>query len=192
VRTFSGRTCRRTAASCSDLIVVSSHGHHHMRIEPVDPRERAHLLEVAVGTGLFTPQEAESLLGDVLDGISSAGMQAGHEAACCRSEENGVALGWCYFAPDDHAQGIWNLWWIGVAPDHHGCGVGKALLKHAERRAVTQGGRILIIETSDSDRLSRARRFYASNGYTECGRIPHFYSEDESKVIFSRRLEGSA
>jgi ribosomal protein S18 acetylase RimI-like enzyme len=163
-----------------------------MQIEPVDPRDRAHLLQVAVGTGLFTPEDAEALLGDVLDGIASATLQAGHEAACCRSDDNSVALGWCYFAPDDHAQGVWHLWWIGVAPDLHGSGAGKALLKHVERRVVTQGGRILIIETSDSDLLSRARRFYGSHGYTECGRIPHFYSEGESKVIFSRRIDGAA
>lgn len=163
-----------------------------MRIEAVNPRERANLLEVAVSTELFTPEEAESLLGGVLDGIASASMQVGHEVACCRSEDSDVALGWCYFAPDDHAQGVWNLWWIGVAPGHHGSGAGAALLRHVERRVISQGGRILIIETSDSDLLSRARRFYASNGYRECGRIPHFYSEDESKVIFSRRLESAA
>lgn len=163
-----------------------------MRIDAASARDGAQLLEVAVGTGLFTPEEAESLLGGVLGGIASASMHSGHEVACCRSDDSDSALGWCYFAPDDHAQGVWNLWWIGVAPRHHGSGAGRALLKHVEQSVVTQGGRILIIETSDSELLSRARRFYASNGYAECGRIPHFYSEGESKVIVSRRLDSAA
>lgn len=163
-----------------------------MRITQVDPPERTQLLEVAVGTRLFTPEEAESLLGGVLDGLASSSMPTGHEVACCRAEDGSAALGWCYFAPDEHAHGVWNLWWIGVAPRHHGSGAGRALLKHVEQRAATQGGRILIIETSDSDLLARARRFYVSNGYAECGRIPNFYSDGECKVIFSRRLEGAA
>jgi ribosomal protein S18 acetylase RimI-like enzyme len=163
-----------------------------MRIEPARPDERAHLIELAVSTGLFAPEEAESLLGGVLDGFASAGMPTGHEVACCRSEDSSNALGWCYFAPDDHAQAVWNLWWIGVAPSNHGSGAGSALLQYVEQRVLTQGGRLLIIETSDSDLLARARSFYVSHGYTERGRIPHFYADNESKVIFSRRLEGAA
>jgi ribosomal protein S18 acetylase RimI-like enzyme len=163
-----------------------------MQITEPDRQERAHLLEIAVGTGLFAPDEAESLLGGVLDGFASSTMPSGHEVACCRSQSGSAALGWCYFAPDDHADGVWNLWWIGVAPANHGSGAGRALLKHVEQRVLMQGGRILVIETSDSDLLARARRFYASHGYSECGRIPHFYSEGESKVIFSRRLQGAA
>ena len=64
------------------------------------------------------------------------------------------------------------------------------MLAHVEESVVRAGGRLLVIETSDSDALARARRFYARAGYEDCGRIPHFYAENEAKVIFARRLPG--
>ncbi len=66
-------------------------------------------------------------------------------------------------------------------------GVGELLLKHAEHTVALQGARLLIIETSATEPLSRARHFYEAQGYLECGRIPDFYSEGDAKVIFSRR-----
>ena len=160
-----------------------------MRIEPIVPGDREALLEVVVKTRLFTPSEADSLLGGVLDGLSSSTLPSGHEAACCRVGRSNTPAGWCYYAPDVHAPAVWNLWWIGVSPEHHGTGAGKRLLEHVEQRVSAAAGRLLVIETSESDALARARRFYAANGYAECGRVPHFYAEGESKVIFARRLQ---
>ena len=163
-----------------------------MRIESLRPFDRSQLLQLAVDTTLFTAEEAESLLGQILDGFASENMPQGHEAACYFGSGGEAPVGWCYFAPDDHAEGVWNLWWLGVTPKLHGSGAGHELLAHVERRVETEGGRLLVIETSASNELSRARRFYASHGYAECGRVPHFYAENESKVIFARQLPGAA
>jgi ribosomal protein S18 acetylase RimI-like enzyme len=163
-----------------------------MPINSVTPPERAHLLGVATRTGLFSEEEAESLLGGVLDGIEAMELPEGHQAASYRKEADGPAVGWCYFAPDDHAAGVWNLWWIGVDPEEHGTEAGRAMLAHVEECVVGSGGRLLVIETSDSAALARARRFYTRAGYKDCGRIPHFYAENEAKVIFARRLPGAA
>ena len=163
-----------------------------MLINSVTPHERAHLLGVATRTGLFSEEEAESLLGGVLDSIEAMELPEGHQAFSCREVTGGVAIGWCYFAPDDHATGVWNLWWIGVDPEEHGTDAGRAMLAHVEERVVGSGGRLLVIETSDSEALARARRFYTRAGYKECGRIPHFYAESEAKVVFARLLPSAA
>lgn len=158
-----------------------------MLIDCVSSADRDHLVRIAVSTGLFTPEEAEALLGDVLDGLAAATLPPGHTAVCCRRHPGEPAVGWSYFAPDPHASGIWNLWWIGVSPEHHGTGAGRLLLRGVEGEVAALGGRILIIETSAADALARARRFYAAQGYLECGRVPDFYAEGEAKVIFARR-----
>jgi ribosomal protein S18 acetylase RimI-like enzyme len=163
-----------------------------MLINSVTPQERARLLGLATSTGLFSEEEAESLLGGVLDGIKAKELPEGHQAFSCRKQPDGPAVGWCYFAPDDHAVGVWNLWWIGVDPEEHGTDAGRAILAHVEECVVGSGGRLLVIETSDSEALARARRFYTRAGYKDCGRIPHFYAENEAKVIFARRLPGTA
>ena len=163
-----------------------------MLLERVTPQERTHLLGIATRTGLFSPEEAESLLGDVLDGLGASALPEGHQAAACHRSHGEPAIGWCYFAPDAHAAGVWNLWWIGVDPEHHGSAAAHTLLAYVESQVVAAGGRLLVIETGDSEALARARRFYARAQYLECGRIPHFYADNEAKVIFARRLPGAA
>jgi len=157
-----------------------------MQIDTVVEQDRDALLAIAVGTGLFTWEEAQGLLGEVLDGLAEGTLPDGHQAAACRLTPGGALVGWTYLAPDPYAQGVWNLWWIGVHPEHHGAGAGRQLLHHAEQVVAAKGGRVMVIETSDSPALERARRFYGAQGYRECGRIPDFYAEGESKVVFAR------
>lgn len=159
-----------------------------MVIEPVELVERVALLNIALQTGLFAPNEAEALLGSTLDGLADGSLPDTHRAVVCRRAPTGEALGWSYFAPDAYAEGVWNIWWIGVAPDHHGSGAAQALLSHIEKAIAQSGGRIIVIETSDQQPLARARQFYVKFGYSECGRVPDFYGNGDAKVIFARSI----
>lgn len=163
-----------------------------MIINPIRNNERDAMLGLAVDTGLFTVKEAEDLLGSVLDSLANAELPEGHTAVVCREHPDGPAIGWSYFAPDQYAEHVWNVWWIGVCPNHHGAGAAQALLSHVERAAAASGARVIIIETSDQTALARARSFYTKLGYAERGRIPDFYATGESKVVFSRSLASTA
>jgi ribosomal protein S18 acetylase RimI-like enzyme len=160
-------------------------------LRPVRGDERARLLDVAVSTGLFQPEDAEGLLGTVLDELAGGKLPEGH-AVVVVDGAGGHAAGWAYYAPDPYAANVWNLWWIGVHPAAHGTGLGRLLLEHVEGVVAASQGRILVIETSDHPPMARARAFYAGAGYGERGRIPDFYADGESKVIFSRRVSGAA
>jgi ribosomal protein S18 acetylase RimI-like enzyme len=96
-------------------------------------------------------------------------------------------VGWTYFAPDAYADGVWNVWWLGVEPASHGAGVGALLLRQAEAQAASEGGRLMVVETSAAPSQARARRFYVKEGYSECGCVPDFYGEGDDKVILARR-----
>lgn len=157
-------------------------------ITAVHPGERAALLNLAVRTGLFVPDEAEALLGGVLDSLAASALPAGHAVIVCRASSDGAAVGWSYVAPDAYGDKVWNVWWIGVNPEHHGRGAGQAILAHIEREASASGARVIVIETSDQPPLARARTFYRKFGYAERGRIPDFYADGDAKVIFSRSL----
>lgn len=163
-----------------------------MHVEAVQPGEREQLLDLAVATGLFSPDDASALLGGVLDGLAAGALPPGHEAVAAREREGGPPVGWAYFAPDPHADRAWNLWWIGVHPAAQGGGAGRALLRHAEQIAAAAGAAMLVIETSSLPAQARARRFYASSGYHDCGRIPDFYAEGDAKVVFARRIDRGA
>ncbi|MFN0182061.1 MAG: GNAT family N-acetyltransferase [Gemmatimonadales bacterium] len=163
-----------------------------MIIGPIHQRERQALLSLAVSTGLFTPEDAEGLLGGVLDSLAAGELPVGPAGVACRESPDGPAVGWSYFAPDPYADKVWNVWWIGVSPSHHGKGVGQAVLSHVEQTVAASGARVIVIETSDQAPLARARKFYAKLGYEERGRIPDFYAKGDAKVIFSRSIAAAA
>jgi ribosomal protein S18 acetylase RimI-like enzyme len=66
------------------------------------------------------------------------------------------------------------------------------MLARVEETVIGLGARLIVVETSAAEPLARARRFYEKYGYQECGRVPHFYAENETKVIFARSLRSAA
>lgn len=151
------------------------------------PSDTPELLAIAATTGLFEPADAHTLLGGVLAALHAGQLGDGHHALIWVPDDAHPPAGWVYFAPDMHADGAWNLWWIGVRPSHHGLGVGEALLDAVEAAVLAAAGRVLVIETSALPPFARARAFYAKRGYTECGRVPDFYGVGDDKIIFAKR-----
>lgn len=154
------------------------------------PSESPALIALGISTGLFSPDEAKTLLGDTLDAFHGRRLGDDHRVGVWSEAPGSAPLGWAYFAPDPHAPKVWNLWWIGVAPAHQGAGVGRALMGAIERSVRGAGGRLLVVETSARPALDRTRRFYGRLGYTRCGEVPDFYGDGEGKVVFARRVGG--
>lgn len=155
---------------------------------PALPNESPHLVAVASATGLFKPNEAEALLGGVLEDFHAGRLGEGHQVVVWADDQTGTASGWVYFAPSFKAEGVWDLWWIGVDPAAQGAGVGGRLLELVESRVREAGGRLLIIETSSTAPLEAARHFYAKRGYANCGTIPDFYADGDHKVTYAKRI----
>jgi ribosomal protein S18 acetylase RimI-like enzyme len=152
------------------------------------PSESTALVSLAESTGIFNPHEAQDLLGGVLEELHAGRLGRGHQAHVWVANSTSPVEGWIYVAPTEHADGVWNVWWIGVAPKCQGRGIGDALLKFAEDQAFSAGGRLLLIETSSLPTFDPVRRFYSKRGYAECGRVPDFYADGEAKVIYFKRL----
>jgi hypothetical protein len=64
-----------------------------MYIEPIVLADRATLIAIAIKTGLFTLEEAESLLGGILDGFAASSLPIGYGLACCRDKHSGLPVG---------------------------------------------------------------------------------------------------
>jgi len=157
-------------------------------IRPPRPEDTPALIALAEASGIFQPNEATELLGGVLEEFHDGRLGEDHRVEVWADEPASTPSGWVYFAPNAHADRVWDLWWIGVDPARHGQGIGGQLLGSVEAQVREAGGRVLIIETSTQPALDPTRRFYASKGYAECGRIPDFYAEGEGKVIFAKRM----
>jgi D-alanine-D-alanine ligase len=85
-------------------------------------------------------------------------------------------------------QGTYDLYWIAVHPAARGLGIGHTLLARVEAEIQARGGRLLLIETSDTPAYTLARRLYESSGYRREAVIHDFYAPGDSLLIFAKEL----
>ncbi|KAI8916171.1 acyl-CoA N-acyltransferase, partial [Gorgonomyces haynaldii] len=142
------------------------------------------LIELGESTGIFGPGESNELLGQTLEQHFTHALPTQHQVHVL--EVDSEIVGWMYFGPME--PNVWNLWWIGVAPKHHGKGYGKQLLNKFERVARESGAASGIIETSSSSKLENTRSFYLAQGYTLIATERNGYGPDEDRIVFSKTL----
>jgi ribosomal protein S18 acetylase RimI-like enzyme len=97
-------------------------------------------------------------------------------------------LGYACFGPHPLTQATYDLYWIAVDTNAQGRGIGRALLAQVEAEVRGRGGRLLLIETSDTPAYAPARWFYESSGYRCEASIHDFYAPTDSLLIFSKDL----
>ena len=97
-------------------------------------------------------------------------------------------IGGAYYAPEQFAEGVTNLYFIASRPDVRGKGIGSALLQFVENDCKERGIRMLIVETSGKEEFEQTRNFYKKNHYEEEGTIRDYYSFGDDKVIFRKLL----
>ncbi len=96
--------------------------------------------------------------------------------------------GYICYGPTPLTEGTWDVYWIALAPQEKGKGLGSALLTYAEDRIKEAGGRLIIIETSSQAGYERTRRFYQKHAYEAIARLPDFYAPGDDKIILQKRL----
>lgn len=131
-------------------------------------------------TGLFPSQMLPEMLEPTLAGTTEAFWLTCHLDA--------RATGLCYVVPEQFAAGTWNMLALGVQPNHQGKGLGKALVRAAEQYLSERRQRVLIVETSGTERFETAREFYVRIGFDLEARIRDFWAEGDDKVIFRKAL----
>lgn len=141
------------------------------------------LMAVARDTGLFTPDELAGVTQITEAHFAEPGMDHHWLAA-----ETTQIIGAAYVSPEEMADGVWNLWFIGVKAAAKAKGVGSALLAEAEHRARAAGARLMLIETASGDDFQATRGFYNQRGYEHEATIRDYYGEGADKVIFRRAL----
>lgn len=104
-------------------------------------------------------------------------------------DDNGAPVGYACFGAHPLTQGAWDLYWIAVAPDHQGHGVGRALLARVEAEVQARSGRMLLIETSDTPPYTKAHRLYEACGYRCEAVIEGFYALGDGLRIYVKRLQ---
>lgn len=156
-------------------------------IRPAKPDDTETIMNLADAIGLFEGEELEEL-GNMVAGYFDGSLGEEHYWIVC--EHDGV-VGVAYFAPEQYADGTWNLYFIAVHPKHQGKGNGAAILKHIEQALAAKGERLLLVETSGLPNFELTRKFYRKQGYEEEARIREFYKAGDDKIIFRKALVNS-
>jgi ribosomal protein S18 acetylase RimI-like enzyme len=105
------------------------------------------------------------------------------------AEDNQEVIGYVCYGPTPLTDGTWDIYWEAVSRNKRGQGIGRTLLKAAEREIQKAGGRLALIETSSTPAYSKTRQFYDRHGYDEIARVPDFYEPGDDKIIL-RKLMG--
>lgn len=159
-----------------------------LKIRPPVLAEAQTLLGLADATGVFEENEAQVLLGSVLQQYFALPLSTHDFVWLVEDSNQSKILGWTYFAESTNAPGMWNVWWIGIQPQAHGTGAAKFLLTEIEKEILRNDGGLVIIDTSSDPHLARAQAFYPKLGYEQRGAIPDFYAPQVAKIIFSKTV----
>jgi len=147
------------------------------------------LRRLVESTEVFYPAEIEIAL-ELLEDRLRHGAQSGYEFVFV--ERAGQLVGYCAWGAVPLTKGSYDLYWIAVAPDAQGLGIGQLLMRRAELEVVKLGGGRLYIETSSRASYARTRRFYRTAGYRQAARLPDFYARGDDKVVFCKTIPSRA
>ena len=101
---------------------------------------------------------------------------------------DGLIAGYICYGPAPLTEGTWDVYWMAVAPQLKGRGIGRAMLTLVESEIMGKAGRMVLIETSSKSNYEKTRGFYRLQGYLVVCQIPDFYAPGDDKVVFQKRF----
>ncbi len=123
---------------------------------------------------------------EVIDSYLSDPENSGYHTLV--AEDGSDIVGYICYGPTPMTNGTWDMYWEAVAREKRGQGIGRELMRAAEKEIRKAKGRLALIETSSTPAYEKTRRFHFRNGYDEVARIPDFYSPGDDKLILQKRL----
>ncbi len=147
--------------------------------------DTAGVREIVESSGYFTTQEIE-VAQELVQERLEKGISSGYLFLFAETE--GRVIGYACYGPVPCTLESYDLYWIAVAEDLRGAGVGRELLRKTEQAIERAGGRRIYVETSSREQYNPTRRFYRACGYGEAAVLEDFYAPGDHKVIYLKAL----
>ncbi len=157
-----------------------------MNIRSLVEKDRARLLSMLIKTRAFTSAEIDVAM-ELIDIVLKDENQKDYGIDCMADDQDQV-IGYICYGSAPMTQGTFDLYWIAVDPDSQEKGVGSKLLGFLEKRVSTEGGRLILADTSTIPQYGKTRKFYLKNGFEEVAVIRDYYYPGNDRVTFCKRL----
>ncbi|MFH0945013.1 MAG: GNAT family N-acetyltransferase [Planctomycetota bacterium] len=141
--------------------------------------------EITMSSGYFNEEEVEVAVSLVAERLEK-GEASGYYFRF--AERDGRAVGYTTFGPIAGTDQRYDLYWIAVAEEERGTGIGKVLLKETEQAILAAGGARIFVETSSRPDYVSTRRFYEATGYSHVVTIEGFYRKGDGKALYVKIL----
>jgi D-alanine-D-alanine ligase len=155
----------------------------------VSEKDLLSVRQITESTGFFYPEEVNTAVELVEDRLAK-GARCGYHFLF--AEHEGRAVGYTSFGPIACTKESYDLYWIVVAGDFRGKGLGTQLLEQSEESIVSYGGSRVYIETSARPLYAPTRAFYIARGYTLIAELEDFYAPGDAKAMYLKVLPGRA
>ena len=84
--------------------------------------------------------------------------------------------------------GRFDLYWIAVAADLQGRGIGREILRRVEGAVAAAGGVRLYVDTATSATYAPTRAFYRRMGFRRTATLPDFFRPGDGKAIYEKDI----
>lgn len=145
----------------------------------------AAIRDLVAGTGFFTAEEI-AIAQELCDERVERGTASGYDFVLL--EEGTRLLGYACFGRTPGTESTWDLYWIAVARDAQGSGLGAAILQRAEAMMVKAGARRVFAETSTRETYAPTRSFYERHRYTRSATHPDYYRDGDGMALYRKDL----
>ena len=151
----------------------------------VSEKDLLSVRQIAESTGFFYPEEVDTAVELVEDRLAK-GARCGYHFLF--AEHEGRAVGFTSFGPIACTKESYDLYWIVVAGDFRGKGLGTQLLEQSEESIASYGGSRVYIETSARPFYAPTRAFYVARGYSQIAELEDFYAPGDAKAMYLKVL----
>jgi ribosomal protein S18 acetylase RimI-like enzyme len=158
-----------------------------MRTRSPSPADRARLIEIISEGAVFRPEEVSCAI-ELLDGALAQAEGNTYEALVALADEDARPIGYACFGATPMTEGTFDLYWLVIATEARGRGLGQALVGAVEDHLRARGVRLIRVETSSLEGQGGAARFYARAGYRQVGLIAGFYRHGDDLITFAKEL----
>jgi len=156
-----------------------------LKVRPMTVYDKPVIIQTLKDIAEFTPDEV-TVAEEVIDSYLRDSTSSGYHVFV--AEIGSSIAGYICYGPTPLTEGTWDIYWLAVAPKQQSQGIGKALLAFAEDRIQQTRSRMILIETSSKPEYAATRRFYRAQDYKLACRIADFYTTNDDKLIFQKRL----